>query len=69
MHDNEDYALARERDNCTLWIKHPVYWTRFLTDTSSNANNEYLKKELQTIPGIFFHVDPLKWFLESASEK
>ena len=41
----------------------------FLTDTSFNTNNEDLKKELQTIHGRFLHIDPLKWFQESASEK
>ena len=64
VHNNEEDALARERENCTLWIKQPVYWTRFLIDTFFNTNNEDLKKELQTIHGIFLHVDPLKWFRE-----
>jgi hypothetical protein len=41
----------------------------FMTNTSSNAKNEDLKKELQTIHGILLHVDPLKWFRESASGK
>jgi hypothetical protein len=60
--DNKDEALAMERENCTLWINQPVNWMSFLTNTSSKAKNEDLKKELQIIHGRFFHVDPLKWF-------
>ena len=60
VHNSEYYVLARERDNCTLWIKQPVDWTRFLTDTSYNNNNEDLKKSFQNIHGIFLHVDPRK---------
>ena len=40
VHDNEDDALVRECENCNLCIKQSVGWPRFLTDTSSNANNE-----------------------------
>jgi hypothetical protein len=37
MNDNEDEALAMERDSCNLWINQPVNWTSFLTDISSKA--------------------------------
>jgi hypothetical protein len=69
MNFNEDEALARESDNCTLWINQPYDWTSFLTDISSRAKHEDLKKELQTIQGRFLHVTPLKWFRESVSAK
>ena len=59
VHNNDDNSLARKFDNCTLWINQPVNWTCFLTDTSSNTNNEDLKKEFQTIHGILLHVDTL----------
>ena len=64
MHDNEDDSLARERENFTLWIKQPVECTHFLAGNSSNANNEDIKRELQTINEIFLHADPLKYFQE-----
>jgi hypothetical protein len=51
MNDNEEGALAMERDNCILWINQAVDWTSFLTDISSKAKDEDLKKELQTIHG------------------
>ena len=44
FHKNDEDTLAREHENCTLWIKQPVDWTRFLTDAYSNSNNEDLKK-------------------------
>ena len=69
MRVNEEDSLAMERDNFTSWIKQPVDWTLFLTDTSSNTNNEDTKKELQTIHGGFLHIDTLKWFIESAPAK
>jgi hypothetical protein len=49
MNDNKDEALDMERGNCNLWINQPVDWTSFLTDISSKAKDEDLKKELQTI--------------------
>jgi hypothetical protein len=61
---NEDKALVKERDKCTFLINQSVDCTSFLTDTSSNTKGEDLKKELQTIYGQFFHIDPLKWFQE-----
>jgi hypothetical protein len=67
--DNEDEAFARDLENCTLWINQPVDWTSFLTNASSQAKDEDLKKELQTIHGWFLHVDPIKRFGESASAK
>ena len=62
VHDNEDDALERERENCTLWINQSVDWTSFLTDNSYNANNEDLNKYLQTIHRRYLHIDPLNWF-------
>jgi hypothetical protein len=49
--DNEDEALVKECEDCTFWMNHPVDWKIFLTDTSSKANHEDPKKELQTIHG------------------
>ena len=44
VHDNQDNALAMERDNSTLCIKQPAGWMQFMADNSYNSNNEDLKK-------------------------
>jgi hypothetical protein len=49
MNDNEGEALAKECVNYALWINQPVDWTSFLTEISSKAKYEDLKKELETI--------------------
>jgi hypothetical protein len=46
MNANEDESLAMERDTCNLWINQPVDWMSFLTNISTKAKDEDLKKDL-----------------------